>query len=83
MVYDVSEQRVGKILKLARQYLSWVQNSVLEGELSPAKFKILQQKVKELINEKEDSVIFYTFRESFYTKRIILGLEKGSDANLL
>lgn len=30
MVYDVGVERVG------RRYLTWVQNSVLEGELSPA-----------------------------------------------
>ncbi len=83
MVYDVSEKRVGRVLKLARQYLNWVQNSVLEGQLSPAKFKILQEKVKKIINEKEDSVVFYTFRDKFYTKRIILGIEKGNDDNII
>ena len=37
IVYDVGEKRVGKMLKLCRQYLCWIQNSVLEGELSEAK----------------------------------------------
>ena len=83
MVYDISEKRVAKVLKLARQYLNWVQNSVLEGELSPAKFKIFKEKVLKIINEKEDSVIFYTFRETFYTSRIILGHEKGDVDNVL
>lgn len=30
IVYDVGEKRVGKMLKLCRQYLCWIQNSVLE-----------------------------------------------------
>lgn len=28
LVYDISEKRGAKILKLARNYLAWVQNSV-------------------------------------------------------
>ena len=43
IVYDVGEKRVGKMLKLCRQYLCWIQNSVLEGELSEAKLRELQR----------------------------------------
>lgn len=32
IVYDVGEKRVGKMLKLCRQYLCWIQNSVLSPE---------------------------------------------------
>ena len=59
MVYDVNEKRVAKILKIGRKYLNWVQNSVLEGELSPGKYEKLKLEIKRLINEKEDSVRFY------------------------
>lgn len=34
MVYDVAEERVYKVLKTARKYLNWIQNSVLEGEIT-------------------------------------------------
>ena len=33
MVYDVSVQRVAKVLHIGRRYLTWVQNSVMEGPL--------------------------------------------------
>jgi len=33
LVYDVSEKRVFKVLKIARKYITWIQNSVLEGEI--------------------------------------------------
>ena len=33
IVYDVGEKRVGKMLKLCRQYLCWIQNSVLEDSV--------------------------------------------------
>ena len=31
MVYDVNQKRVAKVLKIARKYLNWVQNSVFGG----------------------------------------------------
>ena len=47
MVYDVNQKRVAKVLKIARKYLNWVQNSVLEGEITDAKYEKL--KVERLI----------------------------------
>ena len=41
LVYDIGEKRVGKMLKLCRQYLSWIQNSVFEGEITEVKLKAL------------------------------------------
>ena len=35
MVYDINVKRVAKVLKTSRRYLSWVQNSVFEGEITP------------------------------------------------
>ena len=60
VVYDVGEKRVGKMLKLCRQYLCWIQNSVLEGELSETKLRELKIKMKNVIDEAEDSIIIFT-----------------------
>ena len=60
VVYDVGEKRVGKILKLCRQYLCWIQNSVFEGELSEAKLRELKLKIKGIIDQSEDSIIIFT-----------------------
>ncbi len=78
MVYDVGEKRVAKMLKTGRKYLNWVQNSVLEGQLSPGLYVKLKSEVSKILDEKEDSVIFYTWRTEQYTKREILGLERGA-----
>ncbi|NSW89641.1 MAG: CRISPR-associated endonuclease Cas2 [Firmicutes bacterium] len=77
LVYDVGEKRVGKILKICRKYLHWVQNSVFEGEISDANFKKLKHELSAKIDKDEDSVIFYTFRTTKYTDREIMGLEKN------
>ena len=42
LVYDINEKRVTKVLKTCRKYLYWVQNSVFEGEISPAKLEKLK-----------------------------------------
>ena len=46
LVYDVGEKRVAKVLKICRKYLNWVQNSVLEGEISCQSEKL--NKLKQL-----------------------------------
>ena len=57
MVYDINEVRVSKVLKVARRYLNWIQNSVLEGEITQAKFLKLKSDLKRVIKENEDSII--------------------------
>ncbi len=77
MVYDVQVERVSKVLKIARRYLSWVQNSVLEGQLTRTQFLRLQKEVRQVIDEQADSVLFYTLRSAQDLRRVHLGLQKG------
>ena len=76
VVYDVGEKRVGKMLKLCRQYLCWIQNSVFEGELSEVKLKELNLKMKGIIEPSEDSVILFTNKMGYNMNKQILGREK-------
>ena len=78
MFYDVGEKRVNKVLKTARRYLTWIQNSVLEGDLTPAGFESLKVDVRKIIDEKYDSVLFYVWRVERYMKREVVGVERGS-----
>lgn len=77
MVYDVNEKRVNKVLKIGRKYLNWVQNSVLEGEITVSKYEKLKMELLDKINKDEDSIIFYILRTTMYSKREIIGLTKG------
>lgn len=83
VVYDVGEKRVGKMLKLCRQYLCWVQNSVFEGELSEVKFKEPKLKMEGLIEQSEDSVILFTNKIGYNMDKQILGKERMSTDNFL
>lgn len=83
LVYDVNQKRVAKVLKRSRKYLYWVQNSVLEGEISEANYKKLKMELEQIIKKDEDSLIFYTFRTTKYSKRETIGIKKGGDENIL
>ena len=77
LVYDIGEKRVGKALKTCRRYLTWIQNSVFEGETTEAKLKELKIKLKGLIKEKEDSILIFRFKDQRYFKKEIIGQEKN------
>lgn len=79
LVYDIKEERVNKVLKICRKYLYWIQNSVFEGEITEAKLEKLKSELKKIINEKEDSIIIYIFKITWYTKKEILGIKKGGE----
>lgn len=77
MVYDVNEARVGKVLKIGRRYLTWIQNSVLEGEISWAQLEKLKKELQDVIKAGEDSIILYVLRSEKWMERQRLGRSKG------
>ena len=83
MVYDIKEERVNKVLKIGRKYLNWMQNSVLEGEITRAKLVKLKIELKGVIDREEDSIIFYKLRTKKFFDRETMGIEKGVDEQIL
>ncbi|MFD3157031.1 CRISPR-associated endonuclease Cas2 [Haloimpatiens sp. FM7330] len=79
LVYDFGEKRVGKALKKCRKYLTWVQNSVFEGDITEASLKKLKIELTEIMNKAEDSVIIYKLNSLKYSKREVLGLTKNEE----
>lgn len=78
MVYDVGVERVSRVLQIARKYLHWVQNSVLEGEITDANFLKLQIELSQIIDKEKDSITFYVLRTTKYFRKSTLGTIKGS-----
>jgi len=83
LVYDVNVKRVSKMLKLVREYLNHVQNSVFEGELTDAQLEELKYNIRELMNEEEDSVIIYCVGSKRWSNREVLGIEKNDVDNFI
>lgn len=78
VVYDVGEKRVGKMLKLCRRYLHWIQNSVFEGEITEVKLRELQHRAREIMSLQEDSLIVFSSREARWLDKEIVGQEKNN-----
>jgi CRISPR-associated protein Cas2 len=83
LVYDMGEKRVGKILKLCRQYLNWIQNSVFEGEITDVKLKELLTNAKKIMIQDEDSIIIFKSRDQKWLEKEVYGKEKNSLDNFL
>jgi CRISPR-associated protein Cas2 len=81
LVYDVKQERVSKVLKVCRRYLTWVQNSVFEGEITPAKLEILKDELKGIIDPTYDSIVIYKFKLK-PLQREVLGLTPPSSEDL-
>ena len=77
LVYDFGEKRVGKMLKLCRKYLHWIQNSVFEGEITDVKLKELLQNANVFMDKTEDSIILFKHASSIYMDKEIIGKETG------
>jgi len=78
LVYDVGEQRVSKMLKLCRQYLNWIQNSVFEGEITETKLLELVIRAKQIIVKERDSIILFKSREDRWLQKEVIGMEKNT-----
>lgn len=83
LVYDVGEKRVGKMLKLCRKYLNWIQNSVFEGDITEVKLKELIILAEKIMKLEEDSLIVFSSRTEKFLDKQIIGKERSSIDNFL
>lgn len=83
LVYDIGEKRVGKVLKLCRKYLNWIQNSVFEGEITEVKLKELLIRAKTIMNEEFDSIIIFKNTDIKWMEKQIIGKELSKVDNFI
>ncbi len=82
-VYDCGEKRVVKMLKLCRRYLTWIQNSVFEGELTEVQLTELKLEARKIMNKDQDSLIIFSSKNPKWMEKEIVGIEKNSTDNFL
>ena len=83
LVYDCGEKRVGKMLKLCRKYLNWIQNSVFEGEISEVKLRELTILAEQFLDKEEDSIIIFKGQDQKWLKKEIVGKERSNLGNFI
>ena len=88
LVYDVSQQENGskrwsRIFKICKRYLTHIQNSVFEGEISEVRLKEPLSSAKKFIDESEDSIIVFKGPNHSSLEKEIVGKERCSIDNFL
>lgn len=86
LVYDIVTDEKGKkilpkVFKLCKKYLTHVQNSVFEGEISATKLKKLSMELEKLVRDEKDSVIIYQIRQEKWVKRSFIGKQEDKTDN--
>jgi CRISPR-associated protein Cas2 len=82
VVYDMEAHRTQKALKLGRRYLTHVQNSVLEGEISEGDLQQLRGEYETLL-EPGESVIIYELSSDTLLNRTVYGEDPTEDRRFL
>lgn len=88
LVYDISQgdkgqKRWSHIFKICKRYLSHIQNSVFEGEISKVQLMQLKQEMAPYINETLDSVIVFKSRQEKWLDKEFWGKEDDKTSFLL
>ena len=83
IVYDVGVERVNKVRIYLKQYLNWVQNSVLEGELTEAEYMKVMNGLRDVIDETLDNVICYKTKDRKYLAIDEIGTKKAEITTII
>ena len=80
LVYDISQDNNGQrrwshVFKICKKYLTHIQNSVFEGEISKVQLVKLQQELKPYIDKAMDSVIIFKSRQEKWLGKEFWGKE--------
>lgn len=82
LVYDMEAERTQKMLKIGRRYLTHVQNSVLEGEITEGDLMKLRNEIEKLLKQGE-SVILYELSSDALLDRTVYGNDPTEDSRFL
>ena len=83
VIYDVASERTTKLHKACKKYLTWVQNSVFEGELSDLQLRCLRDDCWAVMDESYDSLIIFRTRTEKWLEREVYGVERGDIGQFL
>ena len=88
LVYDISktdngQKRWSHIFKICKKYLTHIQNSVFEGELSKVQLEKLRQELKPHVDTSLDSIILFKSRQERWLDKEFWGIEDDKTSFLI
>lgn len=87
LIYDIKLDDNGQkvlrnVFKLCKKYLTHIQNSVFEGELSESQILKLNMELKKYIRNEKDSVILFKSRHERWLDKEFWGKKDNKLANI-
>ncbi|MEF9992346.1 MAG: CRISPR-associated endonuclease Cas2 [Romboutsia sp.] len=88
LVYDIKTDEGGqrvlsKVFKTCKKYLSHIQNSVFEGELSSSQLVKLEYELKGIIRPSIDSIITFKSRSDRWLEKDMWGIKEDKTSNFI
>ncbi len=88
LIYDISTEDRGskrwkKVFGICKRYLTHIQKSVFEGELTAAQLKKLELELKQQIDRDKDSLILFKSRNERWLDKEIWGVDDESTSPFL
>jgi CRISPR-associated protein Cas2 len=83
IAYDIGIERLRKVYVIMKQYLSWIQNSAFEGDLTKAQLEELRVRISEVIDAASDSVVVFTIPNPEWIERTVWGKERGQSESII
>lgn len=77
-IYDIGIERIDPVRHVLKQYLTWIQNSAFEGEITEGGLKEVRLKINQIIDKSVDSVIVYKINNPKWLKKAVWGVEKNN-----
>lgn len=70
VAYDCAEDRTRVPREFLRRYLTHIQNSVFEGEISEGQYKEIRSKLKEH-HEDGESILFISIQRNMFEREVL------------
>lgn len=88
LVYDIYTDDKGKkilpkVFKLCKKYLTHVQKSVFEGEISQTQLMQLKVDLSKYIRDNEDALIIFKSRQEKWMEKEYLGIKEDATDNFI
>lgn len=88
LVYDISiedrgQRRWSRIFKICKKYLSHIQNSVFEGEITKVQLEKMKSELKPYIDQEKDSIIIFKSRQEKWLDKEFLGKQDDKTSFIL
>ena len=82
VVYDMQADRTRLALNFLRRYLTHVQNSVFEGQITEGDLETVCYRLEEMLEPDESAIVYEVSSES-YIDRTVVGTDPTDDARFL